>query len=196
MRIKVVLLLFSYLAGSVPFGLLYSRYIEGQDVREKGSGNIGATNVIRNFGWTPGVLVLLLDALKGALPVYLTVQLVPETPLTWILIGASAIVGHVFSVFLYFDGGKGVATSAGVFAVLVPRAMLISLLVFTCVVGISRFMSAGSLTAALVLPVSGGYLHGYDHPGVVGASVLALVVYWQHRKNIRRLIRGEEETFF
>lgn len=196
MRIKVVLLLVSYLAGSVPFGLLYSRFIEREDVREKGSGNIGATNVIRNFGWAPGVLVLLLDALKGALPVYLTVQLLPENPLSWILVGAAAIVGHVFSVFLYFDGGKGVATSAGVFAVLMPRALLVTLLIFAVVVATSRYMSAGSLSAAFVLPALGAYLHGYRHPVVIGASILAVVVYWQHRENIRRLVRGEEETFF
>lgn len=196
MRIKVLLLLVSYLAGSVPFGLLYSRYVQGEDVRAKGSGNIGATNVIRNFGWTPGILVLSLDALKGALPVYLAVQLVPGGPLSWILVGAAAIVGHVFSVFLYFCGGKGVATSAGVFAVLMPRALLIALLVFAVVVGMARYMSAGSLTAALVLPASGGYFYGYGHPVVIGAFVLAAVVYWQHRENIIRLIRGEEEPFF
>jgi glycerol-3-phosphate acyltransferase PlsY len=196
MRIKVLLLLVSYLSGSVPFGLLYSRFLEREDVRKKGSGNIGATNIIRNFGWSPGLLVLLLDALKGAFPVYLTVQLFPEDPLIWILVGGVAIGGHVFSVFLYFDGGKGVATSAGVFAVLMPQALLVTLAIFGLVVGTTRYMSAGSLTAALVLPLTGGYLHGFDHPVVIGAGILAAVVYWQHRENIKRLARGEEETFF
>lgn len=196
MRLKLVLLLGAYLIGSIPFGYLYSRFVEGVDVRSQGSGNIGATNVLRNFGWVPGVTVLLLDALKGVLPVYATTTLLSGDHLTGILVGAAAILGHVFSVFLYFGGGKGVATSAGVFAVLAPQALVLSLAVFAPVVGLTRYMSAGSLAGALTLPLAGGYFLGPTDPIVLGAWVLTAMVYWQHRENIKRLIRGEEETFF
>ena len=196
MRLKLVLLLGTYLVGSIPFGYLYSRYVEGVDVRSQGSGNIGATNVLRNFGWLPGVSVLLLDALKGALPVSLAMSLLPGDHLTWILVGASAILGHVLSIFLYFEGGKGVATSAGVFAVLTPQALVIALAVFAPVVGVTRYMSAGSLTGALTLPLAAGYFLEPTDPIVLGAWVLTIMVYWQHRANIKRLVRGEEETFF
>lgn len=196
MRLKLVLVLGTYLVGSIPFGYLYSRFVEGEDVRAQGSGNIGATNVLRNFGWFPGVTVLFLDAVKGALPVYAATRILPGDHLTWILVGAMAIVGHVFSVFLYFDGGKGVATSAGVFAVLTPEALIIALAVFAPVVGLTRYMSAGSLSGALALPLAAGYFLRPLDPIVLGAWVLTAMVYWQHRENIKRLLRGEEETFF
>lgn len=196
MRLKLVLLLGTYLVGSIPFGYLYSRFVEGVDVRSQGSGNIGATNVLRNFGWLPGVSVLFLDALKGALPVYLAITLLPGDHLTWIMVGAAAILGHVLSIFLYFEGGKGVATSAGVFAVLTPEALVIALAVFAPVVGLTRYMSAGSLTGALTLPLVAGYFLEPTDPIVLGGWVLTVMVYWQHRENIKRLIRGEEEPFF
>lgn len=185
----------AYLIGAIPFGLLYSLYVEGEDLRKEGSGNIGATNVLRNFGWIPGVTTLLLDASKGAVPSYLALQFFDSEPLIWILVGAASIVGHMFPVYLGFDGGKGVATSAGVFGVLLPIPLLIGLTGFGLMVATTRYMSVGSLTGALLLPVSGCYFHGYSHPVVLGAWVLAAGVYWRHRENIRRLWRGEESTF-
>lgn len=185
----------AYLIGAIPFGLLYSLYVEREDLRTEGSGNIGATNVLRNFGWAPGIFTLLLDAAKGALPSYLALRFFPDDPLIWILVGAAAIVGHIFPVYLGFDGGKGVATSAGVFGVLLPIPLIVGLTGFGVMVGLTRYMSVGSLTGALLLPASGCYLYGYEHPVVVGAWVLAAVVYWRHRENIRRLVRGEESTF-
>lgn len=185
----------AYLLGSIPFGLLYSLYIAGEDLRTEGSGNIGATNVLRNFGWPAGTLTLLLDAGKGAGPSYLAVRFFPDRPAAWILVGGAAILGHVFPLYLGFDGGKGVATSAGVFGVLLPLPLVVGLAAFGIVVGLTRYMSAGSLTGALLLPLSGWYLYGYDHPVVIGAWVLAGMIYWRHRENIRRLWHGEEKTF-
>ncbi|MFB6344156.1 MAG: glycerol-3-phosphate 1-O-acyltransferase PlsY [bacterium] len=185
----------AYLIGAIPFGLLYSLYVEREDLREEGSGNIGATNVLRNFGWPAGVITLLLDAAKGAVPSYAALTMFPGDPRIWIFVGGSAILGHVFPVYLGFDGGKGVATSAGVFAVLLPLPLAVGLTGFFLAVGITRYMSVGSLIGALLLPGYGTYLYGFTHPTVLGAWVLAFVVYWRHRGNIRRLLNGEEETF-
>jgi len=202
MILEAVYLGGSYLVGSIPFGLLYSKTFESTDLRSEGSGNIGATNVIRNFGWTPGFLVLALDASKGAIPVYGAMVTVPETTMVqdvawfWVLTGIVAILGHIYSVFLGFSGGKGVATSAGVFAVLIPESLLAALLVFGVGVGITRYMSVGSLSGALALPLVAGYFHGFASPPVLAAWILTTVVYWQHSENIKRLLRGEEDTFF
>lgn len=184
-----------FLSGSIPFGLIYSLYIEKDDLREKGSGNIGATNVLRNFGWPPGLLILMLDALKGGLPVILGMNYFGESSI-WIAGGILAILGHVYSPFLSFDGGKGVATSAGVFSVLLPVPLMIALGGFGIVVGLTRYMSAGSLTGALLLPLIGGYFKGFGDPVILGAWLLAIVVIWRHRENIQRIIKGEEKTAF
>lgn len=192
---KSVFMLLSYGLGSIPFGLLYGLWIEHTDPREEGSGNIGATNVLRNFGWIAGVFVLILDVAKGAVPVYASIIAFPSSPWFQVSVGGACVVGHIFSVFLGFDGGKGVATSAGVLGVLMPWALLLSLAVFMVVVGVTRYMSAGSLTGALVLPLAGSYFEGATAPMVLGAWLLAALIYWQHRKNIGRLLRGEENRF-
>ncbi len=196
MIIKIMFVTGAYLLGSVPFGLIYSHWFEARNLREHGSGNIGATNVLRNFGWLAGLTVLTCDVLKGAGPVYGAWVVFSDRPIMLLFVGIAAIIGHIYSIFLGFDGGKGVATSAGVFAVLLPKPFLSAVIVFVIGVGITRYMSVGSLAGAVTLPVAGVYWNDILKPAVLAGMALALMVFWQHTENIRRLLRGEEETFF
>jgi glycerol-3-phosphate acyltransferase PlsY len=190
-----LLVLAAYLAGSVPFGLLVGR-LRGVDVRAHGSGNIGATNVARALGKGWGVLVLLLDLAKGWAPLWLAQSLLaadlPSRP-WWI--GATllaAVLGHVFSVFLRFRGGKGVATALGVTLAVCPWAALVGSGGYLVLYLTTRISSLGSLggTAAAV---GASWLFAVPAP-VGGALVLvALVILWRHRDNLRRLRRGEEK---
>ncbi len=189
----------AYLLGSIPFGLLIGR-MRGIDIRQVGSCNIGATNVLRSVGKGWGILALLLDALKGYIPaagfpwLLHELALLADTP-AWLKIacGCAAILGHNFPIYLRFKGGKGVATSAGVLIGIAPQALLIGLGTFAVVFGISRFVSLGSITAAVVVPVAGFFLYrqeGMLVPAVL--VVLGLLVIWRHKANIRRLLNGTE----
>lgn len=197
MTVQIILVAAGYLIGSIPFGYVYSLWIKGENIREHGSGNIGATNIIREYGWLPGLVTLVLDALKGAAPAGFSFYvLFPDHIGFGMLVGAAAILGHVFPLYLNFSGGKGVATSAGVFLTLAPGATLVALFVFFIGVGSTRYMSVGSLSGALALPVASLILNGTGHPLTLGATVLGALVYWRHRENIKRLYRGEENKFF
>jgi glycerol-3-phosphate acyltransferase PlsY len=165
----------------------------GVDVRSAGSGNIGATNVGRTVGALPGILTLLLDIAKGALPVWL-VGRYGAAPAGLALVGFSAIVGHLLPVFSRFRGGKGVATTFGVFLVLAPDAAGIVLLAFAIVVLATRLVSLASLTAAAVLPVALAAL-GDVGPRLWLAVVVAALIATTHRDNLRRLLSGEEIPF-
>lgn len=186
----------AYLIGSIPFGLLLSRG-SGIDIRQHGSGNIGATNVSRLVGKKIGLLTLLLDAAKGWLPVIAAGLLLGDDPsrnLTTALCGAAAVTGHSFSVFLRFKGGKGVATALGVFLALSPKALLISLLVFMLTVAATGFVSLGSLLAsAAMLP--GLYFFGEASWKLWLAAYVVLLIWLKHQQNIRRLLKGTEKRF-
>ncbi len=184
----------AYLLGAVPFGLLYSLTLEDEDIRERGSGNVGATNVLRAFGWAPGVITLLLDVLKGLLPAAMALRWASAE--VAVLAGVAAIVGHVYPVYLRFDGGKGVATSAGVFGLLAPRALLGALVLFLVGVGLTRYMSVGSLLGAVCFPLIVAYFQGPAHPVTLGAGAVVVLIVWRHHANLRRLVRGEEHPFF
>ena len=188
----------SYVAGSIPTAYLAGRLLRGIDLREHGSGNLGATNVYRVLGAPAAVVVFLVDALKGALPVLLLPRLTDSTHLEYwaYAYGIAAIVGHVRPIFLLWKGGgKGVATSSGVFFALAPHAMLAAFLTFVLVLGATGYVSLGSLTGALVLAVALLVTHGLRSPlFYVGAGVAAFV-FWSHRANIGRLRRGEEHRF-
>ena len=180
-----------YLCGSVPFGVLVTRWRTGQDVRQHGSGNIGATNVARVAGKGLGALVLVLDALKGALPVLAAVQLFPELPRLHVAVAAGAFLGHVFPVWLRFKGGKGVATAAGVLAVLVPWASAAGFLVWVLVLAVFRVSSVGSLLGALAAVVVAAVRPGpVEYVALVGALLLAML--YTHRANLQRLVKGKE----
>ena len=196
MTISILAALFlSYLAGSIPFGLLFSRAV-GKDVRKEGSGNIGATNVNRVLGKKLGILTLLCDVAKGFFPVYLASQFLPPAEnreLFIALCGLATVLGHMFSVFLGFKGGKGVATALGVFLYFSPPAIGVALLIFIAVVAISGFVSAGSLAAAAVIPLL-IWCFGGALSTLVAALGIAVLVWVKHSSNIRRLLRGEEAS--
>jgi acyl phosphate:glycerol-3-phosphate acyltransferase len=189
----------AYLLGSIPFGLLLTKLFGGGDVRQAGSGNIGATNVARVVGPLPGILTLLLDAAKGAAAVWLGARFSNDSA-TWMVIAAlAALIGHCFPVWLKFRGGKGVATAAGVFLMLSPLALLGSVIVFVLVVAFWRYVSLGSISAAASMPLLIYLLWAPHHapPLAVtfGALAAAVLIIYKHDANIQRLIAGEEPKF-
>lgn len=186
--------LVAYLAGSIPFAYLAGK-AKGIDLRQHGSGNLGATNAMRVLGPRIGVLVYLADTLKGMLPVLLLPRYVETSrPDMWaIAFGVAAIVGHVRPIFLLWQGGgKGVATTGGVFFGLALVPTFIAFLSFVAAVAITRRVSAGSLTAAIVLPTALVVTRGIRDPLTIICIVIALFVIWLHRGNIARLKAGTE----
>lgn len=188
----------AYLVGSFPSAHIAGR-LRGIDLRQHGSGNLGATNVTRVLGWKTGVIVLLADMLKGALPVILLPGVIAsERPDLWALaFGVAAIVGHVRPIFLLGKkGGKGVATAAGVFLAFAWLPLLVTQVVFFAVIFTTRYMSLASLCAALTLPIAILFWTGDPTSPVFLSSVpIVVFVFWNHRANIGRLRRGEEPKF-
>lgn len=179
-----------YLLGSVPFAYLLARYVGGVDIRYAGSGNVGAANVYRASGPWTAAAVAALDALKGAVAVALAGRAGLST--SWqVAAGTVAVVGHVYPVWLRFRGGKGVATACGVFSVLSPLATALAALVFVAVVWWTRYVSLGSIGAAVTLAPIAYYLAA-PLPVVVGAVVCAAVILGRHRSNLARLHAGTE----
>lgn len=181
----VLLVLFGYFAGGIPFGVILARG-KGVDIREHGSGNIGATNVTRVLGAKLGALVLLLDAAKGALPTWYALH---HSADPWIVVatGAATIVGHCFSPFLEFTGGKGVATATGVFLVLAPRELAIAMGVFGIVLAWKRIPALGSLAAVATIAAL-MVVRGDSWMTVLAIGTLVLLVY-THRSNLAKLTR-------
>jgi acyl phosphate:glycerol-3-phosphate acyltransferase len=207
----------SYLLGSIPFGYLLVKTFRGQDIRQSGSGNIGATNVARSGAKGLGILTLVLDALKGFVAVWHasyaahhqlqdpTFRLLhPDfTPNLMALAALFAIVGHVFPVWLKFKGGKGVATALGAFVLLFPKAMLVSLILFVVSVAVSRYVSLGSILATLAFPIGALFLQDSAHlhmdrswpvnwVAFTPVCLACLLVVAKHHQNIGRLIAGTE----
>jgi acyl phosphate:glycerol-3-phosphate acyltransferase len=186
-----VLIGVSYLLGSIPTGYWLGKAWKGIDVRQHGSGNLGATNVLRVLGKGPGFITLALDILKGVIPVLLCSYYFPGEQTLALAAGLSAIAGHVTSPFVRFHGGKGVATSAGVFLALLPGPTLIALGVFGLSLVVSRFVSFSSMLAALSLTAAAWALCPVRRLNWA-TTVLAAFVFWTHRANIRRLLKGTE----
>jgi glycerol-3-phosphate acyltransferase PlsY len=184
----------SYLLGSIPFGLLLGRAYAGIDVRQSGSGNIGATNVARTAGKKLGVLTLLLDAAKGAIPVAVTaVALRTTNDATWpAMSGLAAFLGHVFPFWLRFRGGKGVATAFGAFLVLSSWLAAAAAGAFAATFLLSRTVSLASMVAALTAAAVALGIEGTSWPVTRVAAVVLLVVLVRHQSNVRRMLRGEE----
>jgi glycerol-3-phosphate acyltransferase PlsY len=188
----------SYLAGSIPFGYLLVRLFRGEDIRQSGSGNIGATNVSRKSPGL-GLLTLLLDALKGLIPVMLASRAFSGTE--GLQLGAvaalAAIVGHLFPVWLKFRGGKGVATGLGAWLGYAPQSVLVMVVVFVVMVVVFRYISLGSTTAAAIFPLAARW-RGDDHGLPLVLSCMAassLLIIVKHGPNIRRLMAGTENKF-
>ncbi|MFI5094413.1 MAG: glycerol-3-phosphate 1-O-acyltransferase PlsY [Candidatus Acidiferrales bacterium] len=189
----------AYLLGSIPFGLLLGKLFGAADVRKAGSGNIGATNVLRVAGPLAGMLTLLLDAAKGALAVFLAARFSNESA-TWMMIaGLCVLAGHCFPIWLGFRGGKGVATAAGVFLVLCPLAFLGAAILFVLVVLYWRFVSLGSLSAAAAMPLLIYFLwaphHAPPHMITFGTLAATLLIVYKHDGNIQRMVQGDEPKF-
>lgn len=177
-----------YLAGSIPFGLLLTRITKAGDLRAIGSGNIGATNVLRTGRKGLALATLLLDALKGALPSWLAFRyLGPDIA---VLVGLGAVLGHCFPLWLRFRGGKGVATAAGVLLALTPLIMLLVLALFIAVVWLTRYVSLGSILAALAAPLLAWWFELYQIRDLY--LLLALILLAKHHANLRRLVSGSE----
>jgi glycerol-3-phosphate acyltransferase PlsY len=189
----ILLLLGGYVLGAIPFGVLVAR-AKGIDIMSVGSGNTGATNVMRVLGKGPGFLVFFLDTLKGLLPVLVARWLFPHEQPFWLAAGAVAIIGHSFSPFLKFKGGKGIATALGMMIGTSPIVALIAFVLFAIVLTASRYMSLASIVAVLSTIPFGLLMK--DSPWVIGGYVvLSSMIIWRHRANILRLKSGTEPKF-
>jgi acyl phosphate:glycerol-3-phosphate acyltransferase len=195
-------LLLAYLAGSIPAAYIAGRVTKGIDLRQHGSGNLGATNVYRVLGAKVAIAVLMFDAAKGAIPVVwlprvANVGVDGQSMTLWaVAYGVAAIAGHVRPVFLLWKGGgKGVATAAGVFGALAPGAIAVALVVWFLTLVVSGYMSLASLAGAAVLPIAIVVLSGARTPLFPVSLAIAAFVFWTHRSNIGRLRRGEEPRF-
>jgi glycerol-3-phosphate acyltransferase PlsY len=211
MLLLAIIVILSYLVGSIPNSIIISKAVRGIDIRNHGSGNAGGTNVMRVLGWKYGLVVIFLDALKGAVAVVIISRLFygplpfenvspfDDFTLVQIIAGMSAVIGHIWTVFARFKGGKGIATALGMLLTLITIDMLIAVGIFALVVLISRYVSLGSIIAAISVPstlfIRENLFHvdipGYSTllPFIIGVSVL---VIFTHRKNLARLINGSE----
>lgn len=211
MVLLAIIVILSYLIGSIPNSIIITKLVKGIDIRNYGSGNAGGTNVMRVLGWKYGVLVILLDALKGALAVILVARLfqgnMPFTNITpfddftlvQVIAGISAVIGHIWTIFAGFKGGKGIATALGFLLVLVTVDMLIALGLFILVVTISRYVSLGSIMAAIAIPLTLVIRENIFNASIPGYGtllpfiiLLSLLVIYTHRKNVVRLLDGSE----
>ena len=189
-----LLVVAGYLLGSLSFALLLVRWRTGTDIRTEGSGNAGATNVLRAHGKALGLAVAFLDVAKGAAAVLL-VRLVTADPRYAAAAGFAAILGHVFPLYSGFRGGKGVATAVGAFLVLAPAGTLACLAIFLALVAATRYVSLGSVVAMVLLPPAAGLLSHASRAVVIAAAGTALLVVFKHLENLKRLARGEERKF-
>jgi glycerol-3-phosphate acyltransferase PlsY len=190
-----LLVVASYFIGACPTSYLAGRLVRGVDLRQHGSGNLGATNAFRVLGWKAATPVMVVDILKGFLPTLLFPLLDGSPRVEWALAyGAAAIVGHVYSIYVGFKGGKGVATGAGVFLALAPWAVLAGLAVWGSLIALTRIVSVASIAAALAVPPV-VYLTRGGGPVLWLALGLTAFIIWSHRANIGRLLRGEEHRF-
>ena len=191
----------AYLFGSTPFGLLVGRWARGIDVREAGSGNIGATNVARVLGAKWGAAVLALDALKGLLSTLLPLLLRPDLPHLPVLCGVAAVLGHMYPIWLGFRGGKGVATALGVIIVLGPIGSLVAFCVFAAFILLTRIVSMASIAASFAFTVAEFFylapepFSQQNWSRAVFSLVVPVLITIRHRANIGRLLRGEEPRF-
>ncbi len=211
MLLLAIIVILSYLVGSIPTSIIVSKAVRGIDIRNHGSGNAGGTNVMRVLGWKYGLMVILLDTLKGAIAVIIIARLYygplpfqnvspfDDFTLVQIIAGVAAVVGHIWTVFAEFKGGKGIATALGMLLMLVTVDMLIALGIFTLVVLISRYVSLGSIIGTLSVPSTLFIRENLFHVDIPGYSTLfpfiigvSFLVVFTHRKNLVRLINGNE----
>ena len=193
--------LIAYLFGSFPTAIIAGKLLKKIDIREHGSGNAGATNVVRVLGWQAGLVVLLIDMFKGFVPVFWLTPYVTgageHVIYFQILAAIAAIIGHIWTIFAGFKGGKGVGTAAGVFMGIAPFALSIALMLFIVVVAVTRFVSLGSLLAALTFAATLSiqkFILGHNVPDVllIIGAIVVILIWYAHRENIKRLLAGTE----
>jgi glycerol-3-phosphate acyltransferase PlsY len=211
MLLLAVVIVLSYLVGSIPTGIIVTKFVKGTDIRDYGSGNAGGTNVMRVLGWKHGLFVILLDALKGVIAVVLIARLyygpIPfqnATPfddftLIQIIAGVSAVIGHIWTIFAGFKGGKGIATAMGMLSIILTTDILVAVGVFILAVVFSRYVSLGSILGAVSVPLTllirenilHNHIQSYNTllPFVIA---LSLLVIYTHRKNVARILNGSE----
>ena len=191
MKFEIVLVLTAYLLGSLPTALLLVRLVTGEDVRRKGSGNVGATNALRAAGWKAGVAVTLIDVAKGAVSVWLMQRYNPESG--WVAAAMLAVViGHCYPVWLKFRGGKGVAAGFGAFVVIAPLSALAALGVWVVVLVVSRWVALASMVASAVFPLALKLIDRPDTVTLVSVSAAAVLIIFRHSSNICNMLSGEE----
>lgn len=194
MPVEFFLALFGYLLGSVPTGLLLAKLFSKVDPRKVGSKNIGATNIFRTVGKGLGILTLVGDVLKGMIPIGIAIQL--NVSDLWLAgIGLSTFLGHIFPIFLGFRGGKGVATALGVYLVVSPIAVFIEFLLFAGLVWKWRYISLGSITCALTIPVFIAFFRSDSQAYFILSVIIAALILYRHRENIVRLLQGTENKW-
>jgi len=194
MPIGLFLALFGYLLGSVPTGLLLSKLFARVDPRQAGSGNIGATNIFRTAGKGLGVVTLVGDVLKGMIPIGIAIQL--GTSDLWLAaVGLTTFLGHIFSIFLGFRGGKGVATALGLYLVISPIAVLIEVLLFAGLVWRWRYISLGSISCATTIPVLIAFFRSDSQVYFILSVLIAALILYRHKENIVRLLQGSENKW-
>lgn len=211
MFLLAIIVILAYLVGAIPTSIIVSKAVKGIDIRQHGSGNAGGTNVMRVLGWKHGVMVILLDALKGVLAVVVIARLhygglpfanvspFDDFTLVQIIAGISAVIGHIWTVFAGFKGGKGIATALGMLLMIVTIDMLIAVGVFLIVVTLSRYVSLGSIVAAASVPLTMIFRENILHDSIIGYNTLlpfviavSLLVIYTHRKNVVRILNGTE----
>lgn len=192
----------AYLLGSISFAVWIGRIFYKVDVREHGSGNAGTTNTIRVLGWMPGLFVLLLDAFKGWLAIHIGDGLMPDCYVGWqeyydVLLAVSVLLGHIFPLFTGFKGGKGVATMVGIVIALYPEAFLGAFAVFMLVFLLTHYVSLASILASIVFPILDIFVFHQEHVVLMVFAILVpLLIIVTHRKNIGRLLKGEESKMY
>ncbi|ACC98663.1 Conserved hypothetical integral membrane protein DUF205 [Elusimicrobium minutum Pei191] len=193
--LMIVLAIISYLLGGIPTGYLIARKTMGIDIREHGSGNPGAANVYRTVGAKAGWATFIIDAFKGFVCVRLALFFFPNNYILAIACGTIAIAGHMWTPYLKFRGGKGVATAAGVFAAMMPIPIIVAFVVFAAAVWYSGHISVGSIFAAAVLPIAAWTVGGQPKEVNIMATIIALVVIYKHIPNMKRLLAKKELNF-
>lgn len=193
--LSILIIVTAYLIGSVSVGYLFARWFKGVDIRKLGSGNTGATNISRLMGFKMAVLVLILDALKGFVAVYLALSLLQKGLLAgeWVVLlsGVAVIAGHNWPLYFNFKGGRGAATMLGVFLALIPVPTLIVFAIVIVIIALTRYVSLGSISGALAIPITMIVLKKPSEYFIFGL-IICLVIFYQHRENIKRLLKGTE----
>jgi glycerol-3-phosphate acyltransferase PlsY len=187
----IIWMLAAYISGSIPSAYIFTKLAKGLDIREHGSGNMGATNVFRVAGPWAAIATLLADALKGYVPTIICMKLYPDRPFLWLMTAMCAVIGHIWTMFLKFKGGKGVATGAGIFLALLPVPTLYTIGVFALVFAVSRYISLSSIISSISLPLI-AWIRTEPRELCVFASAVGFLIILKHGPNIKRLLNGTE----